>query len=181
MTLDETRKLLTCYDGWLADYEPMEFLERHYDGGLHITGARLQMHLRWMVQQCLFRFAEPGPDFDLQRTHRWIGYVQGELRALKKYTVSELRGHVRACHNADPCPGAQSPGNVGNGAGDWAKLVPGVPVTTQRDQFAMAALTGLLARPGNDDADEITFAKMAYRVADAMVLVRDIPPGKPKT
>lgn len=177
MTTDETRKLLTCYDGSLTNYEPMEFLERHYDGGLYISGARLQMHLRWMVQQCLTRFTVPGPDFDLQRTHRWIGYIQGELRALRIYNVSELRAHVRACHNTEPCPG-DIPAPL---PGDFAKLVPGVPVTTQRDQFAMAALTGLLARPGNDDADEITFAKMAYRVADAMAMVRDIPPGKPKT
>ncbi len=45
------------------------------------------------------------------------------------------------------------------------------PQKTLRDEFAMAALTGMWADP-NLDWDCAEFAKMAYKAADAMLAER---------
>lgn len=42
----------------------------------------------------------------------------------------------------------------------------------QRDRFAMAALTGLIANPANREPADV-FAKTAYAVADAMMEARN--------
>jgi hypothetical protein len=49
---------------------------------------------------------------------------------------------------------------------------PGPPYLTLRDQFAMAALTGVLANPENDSFEHEAFAIEAYRYADAMMKAR---------
>ncbi len=41
----------------------------------------------------------------------------------------------------------------------------------ERDQFAMSALTGMLANP-NASADDASYASCAYRMADAMLAAR---------
>ena len=47
------------------------------------------------------------------------------------------------------------------------------PVATLRDQFAMAALTALLARTDIDIIEFIDFAVDSYNVADAMIKARE--------
>jgi hypothetical protein len=49
---------------------------------------------------------------------------------------------------------------------------PGPPYLTLRDQFAMAALSGVLANPENDSFEHEAFAIEAYRYADAMMKAR---------
>jgi hypothetical protein len=43
---------------------------------------------------------------------------------------------------------------------------------TLRDQFAMAALQGLITRYGNDDYSDLKLAEWSYEQADAMLKAR---------
>lgn len=52
----------------------------------------------------------------------------------------------------------------------WIRLPN--PDDVLRDEFAMAALTGLIARPGTQIADAPTAATWVYRFADAMLEAR---------
>lgn len=47
------------------------------------------------------------------------------------------------------------------------------PIVTLRDQFAMAALTGMLTDTRNGDDHESEIACMAYAYADAMLEARE--------
>jgi hypothetical protein len=48
---------------------------------------------------------------------------------------------------------------------------------TLRDEFAMAALTGLVSgRAGSHPSDQANYAKRAYEIADAMLKARSSPP-----
>lgn len=46
---------------------------------------------------------------------------------------------------------------------------------TLRDQFAMSALTGLLASSGDDALSPGDYAEIAFRYADAMLRERERP------
>lgn len=52
-----------------------------------------------------------------------------------------------------------------------------------RDYFAAAALTGYLASYGPQQSidSELSVAGVAYRIADAMLALRAIPPAVPRT
>ena len=65
-------------------------------------------------------------------------------------------------------------------ASDWAEpIIPNdpryLPPKTLRDEFAMAALTGLLASDVQDGA--AVFAKLSYVLADAMLEARKERPA----
>lgn len=54
------------------------------------------------------------------------------------------------------------------------KIKPNTEVPTLRDQFAMAALTGMMANPKliDDDPKLMTYAMIAYVLAELMLNVR---------
>ena len=65
-----------------------------------------------------------------------------------------------------------TPNTIHTPEGFIPQAPPGPPYLTLRDQFAMAALTGVLANPENDSFEHEAFAIEAYRYADAMMKAR---------
>lgn len=53
-------------------------------------------HILWMCDEAT-RFLEHPvrKDAELTKAHRWLGYIQGELRGLNYFSVNELRDHSR--------------------------------------------------------------------------------------
>lgn len=51
-------------------------------------------HLAWMCVRAQTFLIHNNPE-DFRKAATWLGYIQGELRALKLFTVNELREHSR--------------------------------------------------------------------------------------
>ena len=69
-----------------------------------IPRFELCCHLAWMCRRAAEVFvpnAAAGAFDDLRKAATWLGYVQGELRAMKLFSVNELREHNR---NPDGLP-----------------------------------------------------------------------------
>lgn len=166
MTNEKLHNVLDTYDVELAHYNGIaQFNEDQYAGKSRIPSVDVKCHIRWMIHECLTRFIPPGPEHDINKAHRWLGYIQGEMRALGMYTVSELRDHSRSTPSNEPTTikFPEPPGAV-----PMPTEPPRAPQHPMRDAFAMAALTGLLMRHpmGWTPSD---YARNAYKMADAMI------------
>jgi hypothetical protein len=76
---------------------PRELDKRSYDT-LAIPAHDMACHLAWMVDRCLACLVKNEPG----KARVWLGYVQGELRGLMLYTITDLRNHNRADKPAEP-------------------------------------------------------------------------------
>lgn len=61
-----------------------------------LSRLHVACHLAWMCEQCLKVFIPEGPEQDIGKANRWLGYVQGELRAEGVYSITDLREHSRS-------------------------------------------------------------------------------------
>ncbi len=55
----------------------------------------LLCHLAWMCRKAVDGFLKTHDWEEFRKAATWLGYVQGELRAMKLYSVRELREHSR--------------------------------------------------------------------------------------
>lgn len=112
MTLEKLIEVLRFYDAHLAQTAGVE-PERLGDVGMRIRSKwamdalPLRRHLRWMVKECLEvhlkDVRKPAPDLQTaentlngwHKALRWLGYIQGELRALGDFSIDDLRSHSR--------------------------------------------------------------------------------------
>lgn len=100
MTKEMFQAVFSGYDARLANQfgvEPKAFTDELYDTKGAIDDPVVAAHLRWMCQRVLNDFL---PSFlsctdALRKVATWLGYIQGELRALGLFSVSEMRAHNR--------------------------------------------------------------------------------------
>lgn len=100
MTKEMFQAVFAGYDARLANefaVEPKEFSEYQYGTTDILADSEVAAHLRWMCGRVLNDFL---PIFvacsdTADRVNRWLGYVQGELRAMNLFSVSEMRAHNR--------------------------------------------------------------------------------------
>lgn len=137
MTTVQMRKVFQYYDHVLGDLHgpglpltgpeiPAEQLSAALYAEADLPREALCKHLRWMCQRALAVFlplAEKGGGPEkFRKAATWLGYVQGELRAMGLFSITELREHnrnppdvpltpgtARTCdkcgkHNPDPQP-----------------------------------------------------------------------------
>ncbi len=76
------------YEGVLASSDTLQMKEGYYEL-LYVPRFIMFNHLKWMCKKIM--------DGEIigDKSHRWLGYIQGELRALEMYSVNELRSHLR--------------------------------------------------------------------------------------
>src|SRR4051812_31732620 len=58
-----------------------------------VEDAVMREHLRWLCHETIAMLTTP-ERFDLKaimEAMRWLGYVQGELRAMQEFSVNQLR------------------------------------------------------------------------------------------
>lgn len=54
-----------------------------------LVSCEIQDHLAWMCSQIIMGMVSGS------KAHRWLGYIQGELRGMGLYSIAELREHSR--------------------------------------------------------------------------------------
>lgn len=105
MTTDKLKEVLRRYQDMLYsiqfDGAPVvaKELDAQWYDGLVIPRIDLAAHLLWMCNRCLDVFIPigeaNGTDEDIDKAKVWLGYIQGELRGLGLYTITDLRNHNR--------------------------------------------------------------------------------------
>lgn len=93
MTITKLRSVIEFYCRWLDTRAVCQ--ERPEDPS-HLD------HLLWMTTQCLGKFLlergieEDTPHTEIDKAHRWLGYIQGCLLCRGHFTLTELRDHSRS-------------------------------------------------------------------------------------
>lgn len=100
MTKEMYQAVFGGYDAYLANQfgvEPRAFTDELYDTRGVIDGPVVAAHLRWMCGRVLNDFLPQMLSCDdaREKVDRWLGYIQGELRALGLFSVREMRTHNR--------------------------------------------------------------------------------------
>lgn len=85
MDIPKLRVIFQYYDQYLGE-KGIEPLKTH----LRINDCPLR-HVRWMCQTVLKEYL---PNKRVQKSARWLGFVQGILFMTGTFSVSELCGHV---------------------------------------------------------------------------------------
>jgi hypothetical protein len=103
MTVSKLIEVLEFYRDFLHQkgISPVQFSETCY--GLKAPDPLLvKRHLAWMVreQSATLQTETPLSRPSVEKAMRWLGYIQGELRALGYFSVGELRDHSRTVSNA---------------------------------------------------------------------------------
>jgi hypothetical protein len=83
VTTEKLKSVLEFYQFWLEGRYPCEECP---DDAAHPA------HLLWMTTQCLGKFIPAG---DVDKAHRWLGFIQGCLLCGMFFTLAELREHSR--------------------------------------------------------------------------------------
>lgn len=98
MTVEKLITVLGFYydNALFTERPPIQLNDRMYAGLEEITPEAMKRHLRGMIDQCLYKFIPPGHTQDIEKAHRWLGYIQGELRAMGKYSINQMREHSRS-------------------------------------------------------------------------------------
>jgi len=111
MTKEKIKQVLSHYIEAVLKSSPPRQLKFEQYRRRDLRGWELRSHLHWMCLQILDGHVTG------EKMHRWLGYIQGELRALRVYSVNELRRHSRDEAEADlPSEEAMT--------GDPASVVP---------------------------------------------------------
>lgn len=150
MTIHKLISVLEFYDEWMAGFsgtDPRQFSETDYASAI-IPRAVIRRHLRWMIRQTLVTLKTEVPltRQAIEKAHRWLGYIQGELRAMGDFTVSQLREHSRTESSGDgqqPSIGAEVPTGSGEKGPSPSDL------TEDQDDAISESLAGGQNRVGN--------------------------------
>ena len=97
MDLEKLRSVVQYYKDHLIDMgvNPKEFTNEQYENPT--TGYPLLQHCRWMLNKMEEYLHPDNVTTDLMnKSFRWIGYVQGSLGALQIFAVKQLRDHSRS-------------------------------------------------------------------------------------
>lgn len=76
------------YEQWARHYPP----ERQDTSEMFPAGerARAMQHAMWMCELALAFVQRPA---DVDKAHRWLGFIQATLWACGHYTIDEMRAH----------------------------------------------------------------------------------------
>lgn len=113
MTVKKLKEALTFYDQHLAKMdcevfgehlcrircEPKQMSQEQMDKVGFVPPFAVLCHLRWMIEECLIKLLVPGGDSWESRVNkamRWLGYIQGELRAMGHFSIARLEDHSRS-------------------------------------------------------------------------------------
>lgn len=104
MTRQElTANLKFYYDAAFTERPAIEMNDRMYAGLEEIPEETMRRHIKWMCLKGI-RFVAEGGQAGFEKALVWLGYIQGELRAMRKFCVNELRAHNRMGDVTDhPC------------------------------------------------------------------------------
>lgn len=89
MTTSHLEKTLQRYlDTWARHYTPT----RLDTSDMFPSGdrAKAMQHVMWMCELALGFTKNPS---EVDKAHRWLGFIQGTLWACGHYTIDEMRAH----------------------------------------------------------------------------------------
>jgi 8-oxo-dGTP diphosphatase len=94
-----TRELARQYhDRTLRLVEAKQLASYEYEAQ-EIPRAAMMEHLKWMCMEIMTGRVRGN------KASRWIGYIQGELRAHGKFNINQLRTQTRECRGQQYCCG----------------------------------------------------------------------------
>lgn len=89
------KELVESYYFRTLNFDNVKELSSQGQENREIDPAAMRSHLKWMCQQILDGMVTGS------KAQRWIGYIQGELRALGIFTIGQLRYHTREARPQD--------------------------------------------------------------------------------
>lgn len=71
-------------------------LEPHEYQNPVVSPESMREHLLWMIHHCVYVLIPSGDINEIIKANRWLGYIQGELRAMREFSIAQLRDHSRS-------------------------------------------------------------------------------------